>query len=104
MPGWTSANRPSRYTSHSGAKSGDVLTVRTPEFWRCKMRSVPAAIRSSTSRITFRYSRPASVTTSRWRSRLNSVGVLDGRLAAHRTRTLAAETANLAVALSLSNP
>jgi LysR family glycine cleavage system transcriptional activator len=34
------------------AKSGDVLTVRTPEFWR-----VPAAIRSSASRTTLRYSR-----------------------------------------------
>jgi len=34
MPGWASANRPSRYTSHLAAKSGDVLTVRTPEFCR----------------------------------------------------------------------
>ena len=31
MSGWASANRPSRCTSHLAAKSGDVLTVRTPE-------------------------------------------------------------------------
>ena len=28
-------------TSHLAAKSGDVLTVRTPALWRCIRRSVP---------------------------------------------------------------
>ena len=73
MSGWASANRPSRCTSHLAAKSGDVLTVRTPEVWRCTRRSVPTAIRSSASRTTARYSRPASVITNRWRSRLKSL-------------------------------
>ena len=32
MSGWASANRPSRFTSHLAAKSGEVLTVKTPDF------------------------------------------------------------------------
>jgi len=44
-----------------------------PEVCRCSSRSVPIAILSKASRTTFRYSRPASVITSRWRSRLKSL-------------------------------
>src|SRR5207237_9115633 len=51
-PGWASAKRASRYSSDLAARSGDVLTVRSPEFWR-----VAAAIRSSASRTTLRCSR-----------------------------------------------
>ena len=54
IPGWASANRSSRCTSHLAAKSGEVLTVKTPEVWRCSRRSVPTAIRSSASRTTAR--------------------------------------------------
>ena len=39
--GKLSANRPSRLTGHMAAKSGDVLMVRIPEFWRLTTRSVP---------------------------------------------------------------
>src|SRR6516225_7337537 len=73
ISGWLSANRPSRPTSHFAAKSGETLTVSTPERCRCVRRSVPSAIWSSASRTTPRYSRPASVMTSRWRSRLKSL-------------------------------
>ena len=52
MPGCASANRPRRLTSHLAAKSGDVLTVRTPELWRWIRRSVPTAMRSNASRRT----------------------------------------------------
>src|SRR5262249_38222048 len=71
--GGSSANRPRRLTSHLAAKSGDVLTVMTPEFWRCSRRSVPTAMRSRASRRTARYARRASVMMRRWRSRVNNV-------------------------------
>ena len=48
-------------------QTSGVLTVSTPDAWRCTRRSVPTAIRSSASRTTFRYSRPASVMISRCR-------------------------------------
>ena len=51
FPECASAKCPRRCTSHLAAKSGDVLTVSTPAFCRCNSRSVPAAIRSSASRI-----------------------------------------------------
>ena len=90
ISGCFSAKRPSRCTSHLAAKSGEVLTVRTPELCRCTRRAVPSAIRSSASRTTARYSRPGSVITTRWRSRLKSriprVGLERLDLVAHRPR------------------
>src|SRR5262249_14443716 len=71
--GGAAATRPSRCTSHLAAKSGEVLTVSMPELCRCTRRSVPMATRSSASRTTARYSRPASVMVNRCRSRLKNL-------------------------------
>jgi len=65
------SNRPATWPQKSGgcADGGE-----RPSFWRCRTRSV-AGGKSESERVRvprFRYSRPASVITSRWRSRLNS--------------------------------